>query len=48
MIDRRTSTITTRMPKFSQDGKTTPIRDVLGGDAFRQYDAGLALLQTLK
>ena len=37
MIDPPHVDITTRMPKFSQDGKTTPLRDVLDGDAFRQY-----------
>ena len=39
--------VTTRMRKFSQDGKTTPIRDVLDGDAFRQYDAVWHYIQTL-
>jgi len=32
---------------FSQDGKTTPIRDILAGDAFRQYDAVWHYIQTL-
>lgn len=47
MIDPPHVDITTRMPKFSQDGKTTPLRDVLGGDAFRQYDAVWHFIQTL-
>ncbi len=47
MIDPPHVDITTRMPKFSQDGKTTPLRDVLDGDAFRQYDAVWHFIQTL-
>jgi cytochrome c2 len=47
MIDPPHVDITTRMPKFSQDGKTTPIRDVLDGDAFRQYEAVWHFIQTL-
>jgi hypothetical protein len=48
MIDPPHVDITTRMPKFSQDGKTTPIREVFDGDAFRQYDAVWHYIQTLK
>jgi cytochrome c2 len=47
MIDPPHVDITTRMPKFSQDGKTTPIREVLNGEAFRQYEAVWHYLQTL-
>ncbi len=47
MIDPPHVDITTRMPKFSQDGKTTPITNVLGGDAFRQYEAIWQYIQTL-
>jgi cytochrome c2 len=47
MIDPPHVDITTRMPKFSQDGKTTPLRDVLDGDAFRQYEAVWQYIQTL-
>src|SRR5205085_4891126 len=47
MIDPPHVDITTRMPKFSQDGKTTPIRDVLDGDARRQYEAVWHYMQTL-
>jgi hypothetical protein len=47
MIDPPHVDITTRMPKFSQDGKTTPLRDVLDGDAFRQYDAVWHFIQKL-
>ncbi len=48
MIDPPHVDITTRMPKFSQDGKTTPLREVLDGDAFRQYDAVWQHIQTLR
>jgi mono/diheme cytochrome c family protein len=47
MIDPPHVDITTRMPKFSQDGKTTPISEVLGGDAFRQCEAVWHYMQTL-
>jgi mono/diheme cytochrome c family protein len=47
MIDPPHVDITTRMPKFSQDGKTTPLRNILDGDAFRQYDAVWHFIQTL-
>lgn len=37
----------TRMPKLAIDGKTTPLRDVLDGDARRQFDALWHFIQTL-
>ena len=35
------------MPRFSPDGKTTPVTGILGGDAPRQFDAIWQYLQTL-
>jgi mono/diheme cytochrome c family protein len=39
--------VTMRMPVFATDGKTTQIRDVLDGDARRQFDALWHYVQTL-
>ncbi len=39
--------VTTRMPRFAPDGKTTPIQDVHSGDARRQFDAIWHFIQTL-
>ena len=36
-----------RMPKFTEDGKTTGIKDVLGGDASKQFDALWHFIHTL-
>ena len=38
---------TTRMTKFTMDGKTTALTDVLDGDARRQFDAIWHYLETL-
>jgi mono/diheme cytochrome c family protein len=38
---------TTRMTKFTQDGKTTALMDVLDGDAHRQFDAIWHFMQAL-
>jgi mono/diheme cytochrome c family protein len=38
---------TTRMTKFTTDGKTTAIADILDGDARRQFDAIWHYIQTL-
>jgi mono/diheme cytochrome c family protein len=38
---------TTRMTKFTMDGKTTALTDVLDGDARRQFDALWHYIQTL-
>jgi mono/diheme cytochrome c family protein len=47
MLDPPRVDITTRMPKFAPDGKTTPLTEVLGGDARRQAEAIWHHLQTL-
>ena len=39
--------VTMRMPIFAADGKTTQLREVLGGDARKQYDALWHYIQTL-
>jgi hypothetical protein len=39
---------TTRMTKFTMDGKTTALMDVLDGDARKQFDAIWQYMQTLK
>jgi mono/diheme cytochrome c family protein len=39
--------VSTRMPKLSLDGKTTKIRDVLEGDARRQFEAIWEFIQTV-
>lgn len=47
MVDPPRVDITTRMPKFAADGQMTPLRDVLGGDARKQFDAIWHYMQTL-
>jgi hypothetical protein len=37
----------TRMPKLTMEGNTTALRDVLDGDARRQFDAIWHFIQTL-
>jgi hypothetical protein len=48
MLDPTRVDPTTRMTKFTMDGKTTAIRDVLGGEAHAQFDAIWQYMQTLK
>jgi len=47
MLDPTRVDPTTRMTKFTMDGKTTAILDVLDGDAHRQFDAIWHSMQTL-
>lgn len=47
MLDPTRVDPTTRMTKFTMDGKTTAIMDVLDGDARRQFDAIWQFMQTL-
>ncbi|MEE2642773.1 MAG: cytochrome c [Planctomycetota bacterium] len=42
-IDRQT-----KMPKFSEDGRSTSLKSVLGGDASRQFDAVWHYLNSIK
>ena len=47
MLDPTRVEATTRMTKFTMDGKTTALTDVLDGDARRQFDAIWHYMQTL-
>jgi mono/diheme cytochrome c family protein len=47
MIDPTRVEPTTRMTKFTTDGKTTALTDVLDGDAHRQFEAIWQYMQTL-
>ncbi len=48
MLDPPRIDIATKMPKLSMDGKTTGIKEILAGDARRQFDALWHHIQTLK
>jgi mono/diheme cytochrome c family protein len=47
MLDPTRVDPTTRMTRFTMDGKTTALMDVLDGDAHRQFDAIWHYIQTL-
>ncbi len=47
MLDPSKVDVVLRMPTFAVDGRTTPLRDVLDGDARRQYEALWQYIQTL-
>ena len=47
MLDPSKVDVVLRMPTFAVDGKTTPLRDVLDGDARSQYEALWQYIQTL-
>lgn len=47
MIDPTRVDLNTRMPKFSMDGTTTPLKDVLDGNAHRQFEAIWHYMATL-
>ena len=47
MIDPTRVDLNTRMPKFSMDGSTTPLKDVLEGNDHRQFEAIWHYLATL-
>lgn len=47
MFDPPRVDVSTKMPKFSVDGRTTSARDVLAGDAAKQYEALWHYIQSL-
>lgn len=47
VLDPARFDVSTRMPKLSMDGRTTKIRDVLEGDARRQFQAIWEFIQTV-
>ena len=47
MLDPTRVDLAVKMPKFAADGRTTPLKETLDGDARRQFDAIWHYMATL-